>query len=242
MSLSQSAFKLAFELSPIIFHGGIAKGILGGYLPIISITESLNFVEGILSSGSLESLDDYFCHFSPLPGATLIDQQIGHYPFANQTVAANAVITQPLRISLRMICPVKSPGGYAAKLATFLALQYAVSRHNSFGGTYIIATPSFLYTNCVMLSLRDVSGGESKQVQNAWQWDFEQPLLSLASASAAQSASMDAISRQIPTTGITSGPAMTVGQAITGAGPVTVPALANQVGGSVLGAASGGLY
>ena len=110
MSIDQ--FKLTYELSPIILTGGIATNIPGGGLPIVSITEALNFTEGLLSGGEDLDLDDFFAHFVPLAGSSLIDQQIAKYPLANQTVAANAVITQPLNISMRMIVAAKDGVGY----------------------------------------------------------------------------------------------------------------------------------
>jgi len=185
--LGKSVFQLAFQSSPIILVDGIATGLpTGSMLPIIAITEPLNLLGGILTGGDL-SPDNFFASFSPVPGATLIDQQVGHYPFANQAVAANAVIAQPLTISLKMTCPVRLGLGYFTKLATMITLQTVLAKHNGMGGTYIIATPSFFYTNCIMLRMSDVSGGDSNQVQTTWQLDFEKPLLTLNDAQEAQS-------------------------------------------------------
>src|ERR1017187_8109278 len=151
-----AAFKLSFQLAPIILTGGIASAIPGGMLPLLAITEALNFTEGLPSGGNnLDDLDGFFATFHPLPGATLIDQQIGQYPFANQAVAANPVIAQPLSISMRMICPARDEAGYAIKLATMLALQSTLKQHNSQGGTYTVATPSFFFTDTVMTAMRD---------------------------------------------------------------------------------------
>src|SRR5579862_4171588 len=114
-----SVFKLSFEISPIILTGGVAGFIPGGMLPIVAITEALNFADGLLSGGDeLSSLDDFFAHFVPLPGATMLEQRIGEYPFANQAVAANATIALPTTISVRMVCPAREDSGYATKLAT----------------------------------------------------------------------------------------------------------------------------
>lgn len=191
------AFKITFELSPIILTGGVAT-FTGGALPIIAITEALSFTDGLLSGGADLDFDDFFAHFLPLPGSSLIDQAIGHYPFANQAVAANAVIRQPLMISMRMICPARGPSGVALKLATMMALQAALQTHNASGGTYTIATPSFFYTNCVMTSMRDTSAGDSKQLQNTYQLDFEQPLLTLQDAEQAQNNLISAITGGTP--------------------------------------------
>src|SRR5271154_3476897 len=94
-------WKLGFELSPIMLTGGLA-GPMGGMLPIIAYTEAINFVGGLLSGTENIEMDDFFAHFQPLPGSTLINLELGTYPFANQTVAANATIKQPLHLSLLM--------------------------------------------------------------------------------------------------------------------------------------------
>lgn len=188
LSAGEVAWKITFQISPIIFTGGIAALIPGSMLPIVLITQALSFTEGILSGAEDLDLDEYFAHFEPLPGSTLINQSIGKYTFANQQVAANAVIRQPLRISMRMICPARGESGYALKLATMTALQAVFAQHNQLGGTYTVATPSYFYTNCVMSDpgMTDTSAGGSQQRQNTYQLDFEQPLLTLQDAQAAQ--------------------------------------------------------
>jgi hypothetical protein len=120
-----AAYTLSFELSPIMLCGGIAQNIPGGVLPIIAITEAATFGSGLLGPGGPASLDNYFAHFTPLPGGTLAENQIGTYPFANQAVAANAIIAQPLTISMLMVCPAHTVSGYPGALVTMLALQTA---------------------------------------------------------------------------------------------------------------------
>lgn len=196
-----SAFRLAFELSPIILQNGVANFIPGGFLPLISITQSIDFVGGLLSGGASLEFDDFFAHFVPVPGASLYRQIIGKYPFANQAVAANAVIQQPTNVSLRMICPAKGPLGYATKLAIMTAVQALVKKHNSSGGTYIAATPSFIWTNGIFLDLTDVSRTDDVQAQNTWQWDFEFPLLTLQDVANAQSGLMSQLTAGTPLSG-----------------------------------------
>ena len=233
-TIGRDIFRLGFEISPIILQGGLFGP--GGLMPIVAITEAANFLTGLLANpAEAISLDNFFAHFQPMAGGTLIENQVGTYPFANLTVAANAIIVEPLRISLLMRCPVRNAGGYTAKLATFMALQAALEQHTLAGGTYIVATPAYIYTNCLLTGLRDVTGGEGKQVQTTWQWDFMQPLITQAQAAEVQNSAMGRITNGTPTDGATSGAAQTAGNPLSGAAPATQPALQNTVGGSIQG-------
>jgi hypothetical protein len=181
--VSGSLFQIAYQISPIILSGGIAQDIPGQLLPIVALTEGVSAVAGALVGAGLpSSLNQFFAQFTVIPGGNLISQEIGHYPFANQAVAANAVITEPLTVSVRMDCPANSQGSYLTKLATLTALQATLSSHNAAGGLYTIATPGFIYQNLIMTRLTDISGSASTQVQYQWQFDFEQPLVTLQAA------------------------------------------------------------
>ena len=108
--MSITYFQANYSESPIVLVAGKAGQ---GTLPISVILNSASFSAGITSNPSYNNNPssqagnsyDNFGVFSVLPGGTLIDNQIAHYPLANQTVAANAVITDPLRISLAMTAP-----------------------------------------------------------------------------------------------------------------------------------------
>ena len=210
------AYQLAYQISPIMFQNGIA-GSLGGVLPIVLITETGYSFSGSPDIASLvgttlttavnltgsnpSDLDQFFAHFSPVAGSKLASFQIGQFPFANQAVAANAIIAEPLNVSIRMIVPVNKPGGHTTKLVTMTALQSAIQQHAAMGGTYIVATPAYIYTSCILLDLTDVSSGESPIPSNTWQWNFSVPLVSLAAAQAAQNSLMNNISNGLPTSG-----------------------------------------
>lgn len=239
LSQGQAEFKLAYELSPIIFTGGIAANVPGGMLPFISITESDSFSAGILSGGDV-ALDDFFASFKPLSGGSLVDNAIGQYPFANQAVAANAIIANPLRISLLMICPVKDEGGYQSKLSVMNSLQAAFAQHAILGGTYTVVTPSHFYTDCILLGMRDVTSGDSKQAQTLWQLDFTEPLLTQSQAQQAQNNLMSKISAGLPIVGEPSysGLSPTVNQPPSLAGSSVVPAASGVPGASVAGLAT----
>ena len=199
-SIFAPLFALGYQISPIILVGGLAQNVPGGMLPIIALTEGVSLITGAIAGEFPTSFDDFFAQFTVIPGNRLIIQNIGHYPFANQAVAANAVITEPLTVSVRMDCPAKGPGEYVAKLAILTALQAALSAHNAAGGLYTIATPAFIWTNCIMTALTDTSGGDSRQVQYQWTFDFEQPLVTLQAAQQAYSSLMNKIASGTQTT------------------------------------------
>lgn len=177
-NIEKSIYQLSYEISPIILSGGLATNITNSLLPIIAITEASNFTAGLLEGNAPINFNDFFGHFRPLPGASLISNDVATYPFANQNYAANAIISKPLQISMLMNCPANTNGGYLSKMITFTALKYALELHNQLGGTYIVATPSYIYLNCILTNLSDVSRPDSQQPQNAWQFDFMQPLIS----------------------------------------------------------------
>ena len=181
-----AAWKLAFQLSPIVLTNGIVADFPASMLPIIALTEMINFPLGLLTGGANISLDRFFANFQVVPGTSVIRQAIGEYPFANQAVAANAVISQPNDISYMMIAPAQERFGMFTKLAIMETLIAALTNHNASGGTYICVTPSKIYPNCVMTGMRDASTSLTKQPQHAWQLDFRKPLITLADAEQAQ--------------------------------------------------------
>ena len=186
----RAAFELAFQLSPVVLVGGLANDIPGQMLPVMALTQPLEFIDGLFSGGSDVGAGSFFANFHPMAGATLFDYAVGEYPFANQSVAANSVIARPTVLSLLMTCPARGFFGYAVKLMTMTALVAALQQHIQLGGTFTIMTPSRIFTNGLLLALRDVSGGESKQAQNVWQWEFRFPLLTLNQAQQVQNSLM----------------------------------------------------
>ncbi|NYH13555.1 hypothetical protein [Paraburkholderia bryophila] len=200
-SAGYELFKLGYQISPVILVNGIASQIPGQMLPIVALTQAADYTLGLLSGGATlpTSLDQYLCHWKPLPGTTMVQNQVGMFPFANQAIAANAIVAQPLNISMLMNCPVQQEGGYTAKLATFTILQQALSAHCMQGGVFTVVTPSQLYANCLLVQVRDVSGGESKQVQHSWQFEFLQPLVTINQATQVYGSLMNKIASSLPT-------------------------------------------
>ncbi|MCU6240795.1 hypothetical protein [Enterobacter asburiae] len=202
MAFTREIYKLGFEISPVILCGGIAQSIPGGMLPIVAITQSASFVTGLLEGAiSLNDLDKYFCHWKAVPGGTMVDYDIGRYPFANQAVAANALLEQPLRIPMMMDAPVNDNTGTMTKLVTLTALQATLQAHANLGGTYIVATPALLYSSCILKTVRDVTGSGDVTPQRQWLWDFEKPLISEAGAKGAQNSYLSKIDNGDKTTG-----------------------------------------
>lgn len=183
MAFTRELYKLGFEISPVILCDGIAQSIPGGMLPIVALTQSASFVTGLIGGAiNLTDLDKYFCHWRPVQGGTLVDYDIARYPFANQTVAANALLAQPLRISLLMDAPVNENTGAMTKLVTISALQAVLQAHANLGGTFIIATPALIYSGCILRTVKDVTSSSEPVPQRSWMWDFEQPLVTTDSA------------------------------------------------------------
>lgn len=169
---AQAQYDLAFQISPIILQGGIVASVQGGMQPISAITTPKG--------------GEPFARYLPMPGSTLLAQSVGMYPFANQAVAGNATILQPLVLSMLMIAPVNQPGGYLAKLPIFSALQQALKNHNASGGTYIVATPACIYRSLLLTAMTDMSAEDSRQKQIQWQLDFIAPIITLQDAAAIQ--------------------------------------------------------
>jgi hypothetical protein len=203
MSLSQQ--QLNFQISPIVLTGGIATNITGGMLPLVALTNPNAFSQNLLTGDPDFQLEDAFAIFSPAAGGSLIEQQPAEYPFANLTVAANAIIRNPINVSLIMITPMKQQSAWSVKLQTMQALKATLDSHNNAGGTYTVYTPAYTYTNMLMLNLSDCSMPQSPIPQNAWKWDFTRPLVSLEDASGALSNLMNQINSGVPSSGDPSG-------------------------------------
>ncbi len=197
--------QLSYQVCPIILTGGVAGQIPGGMLPIMSMFSS-GATNPIGLPFDLEDLDDAFGAFNILPGGTLISQTIGKYPFANQSVAANAVIREPLTLSVIMDAPMRGPNAWRVKQMVMTSLKATLEQHNDLGGTYTIATPAYMYDNMIMVALTDNSRGNNSLPQNAWRFDFERPLVALAELQGAQNQLMQKISNQVHTGANLSGP------------------------------------
>ena len=190
-SLAKSVFTAAYEIAPIWLVGGLADYV-GGYVPITLLTEIIDY-PGLTNK-------EFFAHFKPLPGGTLAKWQVAEYPFANFATAANAVVQQPLEISMLMVCPAQTNGGYLFKQAILTAVQFAIQKHITTGGTFTVITPAFTYANCLLTGIRDITPASDKQVQYMFQWDFVQPLITISQSQSVLGTLMDKVSNGLPTT------------------------------------------
>jgi len=166
-------FQQSYEINPITLVQGIAANFPGGTQPITDLTQP-NGTGGL-------TYDDFSAKWKPVPGATLAEWQIAAYPFANMVVAANAVIQMPLKVSMMLILPSQNDpeNNYSTKLNLFTSIQTQIQKHISLGGYFTVNTPAFIYTGMLLRTIRDVTPAGSTQPQIIWQWDFEQPLISL---------------------------------------------------------------
>lgn len=223
---ARDAYDLFFQISPITLVGGIAGGVPGGLLPIIATIGGLGgLAQGLVSglaTGQGVGMQAFPWRFLPVSGAQAIYQTAATYPFANRDIAANATVQQPKSFSMRMIWPVNQVSGMATKLALFSSLKDTLETHNTSGGTYSVALPSMLMTDCILLSLSDITPGGSKQSQIEWQWDFFKPLISQKQAVGALSGLMSILhGGGVSTTGAWSGVEAAIGTGVqTGVGAI----------------------
>jgi hypothetical protein len=123
-----------------------------------------------------------------------MDNQVAMYPFANQTTAANAIITQPLKLSIEMVVPAVNGISFAIKSSIISAMKKTLDLHTALGGWYNVSTPNYIYTGCLLTSLMDATDQmDGSQVQNRFIWNFIKPLVTSEEAQAAQNQPMSAI-------------------------------------------------
>lgn len=174
--MSIQDFKRAYQIAPILLTQGIAAGLPNSQMTVLTLTEGTD-------SANYANDNDYFAHFKPLPGGTLVDFSPSEYPFASMAMAANAMVQNPLRISLQMTCPARDgANSYANILNTITRIRQQLTAHILAGGMFTVATPGTIYENCLLLSLRDTSSAGDKKVQGVFQWDFVQPLVTQQAA------------------------------------------------------------
>lgn len=200
--MAYADFQLSYQICPIVLIAGIAGT---GVLPI---TELLNpgtgsslqtSSTGLVSSprASADNNAATFGSFRVLPGGSLMDNDTAKYPLATMSVAANAIITNPLRLAVEMVTPASSIVTLSQRLFIFTSLKTTLDNHIAAGGYFNVATPVFIYTGCLLLNLVDASDvPDGAQTQTRWVWNFEQPLITLQQAQTAINNAMSKVSGQ----------------------------------------------
>ncbi|MXV44320.1 hypothetical protein GS501_04575 [Saccharibacter sp. 17.LH.SD] len=201
-NVGRTTFKLGYQISPLILTGGVAEK-MGGAVPIIVYTQAVALLNGLVAggiSGKLEGydLDSMWCHWSPMSGATLVDNSIAEYPYANQSVAANAMVVNPLTLSMQMICPPSGAGAMATKLATLQSLQVILNKHAQLGGAYIVITPGQVYTGMLLTRVSDTTPNPTAAAASQFQFDFTRPLTQKSENVQKQSTLMKKLSGGMP--------------------------------------------
>lgn len=206
-------FQRSYEIAPIWLEGGLAQNLPNKIMSILQLTEGNSRV-------TYPNVNDYFAHFKVMSGGDLQSWGVADYPFASLAMAANAVLSTPLKISMMMYCPAQaSPqsnnykNSYVEKISTLTTLKFSLDDHIASGGTFIVNTPSFVYANAILTSLRDISVTSDKQVQYMWQWDFICPLITQSQTEAvynnlyekmSQGLPVESVGGEIPQSGISS--------------------------------------
>jgi len=186
-------FEYNYTICPITLVGGVANIMQGGMMPIVALTEPGSFANGVYSPATTTPMNasDFFATYKIEPGSTLLKFRYGQYPYANQNVAANAAIADPLTLSVKMICPAKTNGGYTTKQAVMTSLKQTLQQHVALGGSFIYSSPALIYDSLLLNEIRDQGPeGADKQVQNIYIWEFWQPLLTVAQADQAANSLM----------------------------------------------------
>jgi len=175
MSLDET--ELYYQKNPLALVNGIASGAPGQILTFLDI------------------MPEGFADFEVLPGAVATSYDVASYPFANQVIAANSVVSMPNSVSLRMICPIKD--GVQRRQELFSAFINTLDEHQINGGVFNVATPAVLFNNCILKSVSDM-GADDKTPQVFWQLDFVQYLTTEQAAQLALNAMMSKLSAGLP--------------------------------------------
>lgn len=201
--MAYADFQLSYQVCPIVLVGGIAGT---GVLPIANLLNpsaasggfTTSSTGAVVESSTPVARDAFtFGSFRILPGGTLMDNENAKYPLATMSVAANAIITMPLRFAIEMVTPASADVTFSQRLSIFTSLKNVLDNHISAGGYFNVATPSYIYTGCLLLNLVDASDvPDGAQVQTRWVWNFEKPLITLEQAQAVVNNAMSKVTGQ----------------------------------------------
>lgn len=208
----QTAWELVYRVSPVILTGGIASSLTSSISPSGLFGSTLSSIASVgipiamiidpvslLDPTSL-NVDDLFAHFTPMTSGTLLDFTVAKQPYANQTVAGNAMVQNELVISVNMECAYRGSANMITRIAVIQAFQAVISKHVSMGGRFTVLTPGMTYTNALLVRITDVSDDPTKP-QTSFQLDFERPLITKVEAAGASSTLMSKLTSGQQTAG-----------------------------------------
>lgn len=169
-------------------------------------TELVGTLNGLISGAvrgnvNLPDLDNTWCHWQNSTKNTLINNSISQYPYANQTVAANALVTQSPSISMQMVCPPRGSGAMLAKILTIQSLISLLNKHCQLGGYFNIITPGQFYTKMLLTSVTDSSPDATSQPASQYTFQFTRPLTQKNEAAQKMSTLMTKASDGMPSIG-----------------------------------------
>lgn len=183
---ARKAYESQYVLAPILLKNGIAEEYPEKVMSILQLTQQ---------NGYPTDINGYFGYFSVVNGGTFMQNTTAQYPFANQYTAANSIVRQPNNASLLMNCPVSASMPLNKRQGIFQSLRSSLDQHIAKGGLFVVYTPLMIFDNCLLLSMRDGSGGDNAILQNGVIFDFQQPqILTEADAEKAQSSTMSKLS------------------------------------------------
>ena len=186
-SAARNEFTFKHVISPVLLKNGIAETLPDKIMPIVQLTQQ---------NGYPLLPDQYFAHFKVITGSTLMQSTVATYPFANSATAGNAIVEQPLNVSLLMYCPASNGYPADARQQIISTLVSSLNSHKAQGGLFVVYTPLFIYDNCVLVGMRDASEGEHAALQNAVIMDFQRPMImTLDEADTAQNNLMAKLSK-----------------------------------------------
>lgn len=169
-ALGRPLFEIVHELSPILLKNGIAEQWPEKLQPIGIITQPLPPLPNTQNGG-------FFAHWKTLPGGTLMNNSVAQYPLANQATAGNAIVQQPINISMLMYCPATGTYDTGLRKLFITNILTSINEHVRRGGLFVIFTPLSIYDNCLLTGIRDASEGSVPELQNALIFDFIKPMI-----------------------------------------------------------------
>ncbi len=169
-AIGRPAFDIVHELSPILLKNGIAENRAEKLMLIGEITQPLPPLP-------FSQNDGFFAHWKTIGGGSLMQNTVAQYPLANQATAGNAVIQQPVNISMLMYCPATGTYDVALRKMFISNIMTSINLHIRLGGLFVVYTPFFIYDNCILIGIRDASEGSVPELQNALIFDFIRPMI-----------------------------------------------------------------